>query len=92
VTVWSTEASHFWDRREPQGFWGGTIFSSRRPATFLARAAELQGGVLFWAFVFSQEEVKTPDNCTPSLKEESLPAETALTAETQRRELVSHVC
>jgi hypothetical protein len=45
-----------------------------------------------WAFIFSQEEVQTPDNCAPSLKEESLPAGTALTTETQRRELVSHVC
>jgi hypothetical protein len=42
--------------------------------------------------LFRKEEVQTPDNCAPSLKEESLPAETALTTETQRRELVSHVC
>jgi hypothetical protein len=48
--------------------------------------------MLFWAFIFSQEEVQMPDNCAPSLKEESLPPETALTTETQRRELVSHVC
>jgi hypothetical protein len=46
---------------------------------------------MFWAFNFSQEKVQTPDNCAPSLKEESLPVETALTTETQRRELVSHV-
>jgi hypothetical protein len=32
-----------------------------------------------------------PDNCAPSLKEESLPAETVLTTETQRRDLVSQV-
>jgi hypothetical protein len=50
------------------------------------------GKILFWAFIFSQEEVQTPDNCVPSLKEESLPAESTLTTETQRRELVSHVC
>jgi hypothetical protein len=65
---------------------------SRQPATFLAKATQLLGKILFWAFIFSQEEVQTPDNCAPSLKEESLPAETALTTETQRRELVSHVC
>ena len=58
-------------------------------STFLAKATQLLGKILFWAFTFSQEEVQTPDNCTPSLKEESLPAETALTTETQRRELVS---
>jgi hypothetical protein len=56
------------------------------------RATQLLGKILFWAFIFCQEEVQTPDNCAPSLKEESLPAETALTTETQRRELVSHVC
>jgi hypothetical protein len=50
------------------------------------------GKDLFWAFIFGQEEVQIPDNCAPSLKEESLPAETALTTETQRRELVSHIC
>jgi hypothetical protein len=58
----------------------------------LAKATQLLGKILFWAFIFNQEEVQTPDNCAPSLKEESLPAETALTTETQRRELVSHVC
>jgi hypothetical protein len=26
VRVWTTEASSFWDRREPQSFWGSTIF------------------------------------------------------------------
>jgi hypothetical protein len=41
VTVWNTEASRFWERREPESFWGGAIFSSRQPATFLARATEL---------------------------------------------------
>jgi hypothetical protein len=70
----------------------GFIFGSRQPATFLAKATQLLGKILFWAFIFSEEEVQTPDNCAPSLKEESLPAETALTTETQRRELVSHVC
>jgi hypothetical protein len=45
-----------------------------------------------WDFINSQEEVQTPDNCAPSQKEESLPAETALTTEIQKRELVSHVC
>jgi hypothetical protein len=79
-------------RREPQSFLGGAIFGSRQPATFLAKATELLGKILFWAFIFSQEKVQTPDNCVPSLKEESLPAEIALTTETQRRELVSHVC
>jgi hypothetical protein len=44
------------------------------------------------AFIFGQEEVQMSDNCAPSLKEESLPPETALTTETQRRELVSQVC
>ena len=78
--------------QEPQSFSGGDIFDSRQLATFLAKATQLLGKILFWAFTFSQEEVQTPDNCTPSLKEESLPAETALTTETQRRELVSHVC
>jgi hypothetical protein len=92
VRVWNTEASRFWDRQEPESFWGGAIFSSRQPATFLAKATQLLGKILFWAFIFSQEEVQTPDNCAHSLKEESLPAETALTTETQRRELVSHVC
>ena len=92
VTVWKTEASRFWYGRELQSFWGGAIFVSRQPATFLAKAAQLLGKILFWAFTLSQEEVQTPDNCTPSLKEESLPAETALTTETQRRELVSHDC
>jgi hypothetical protein len=58
----------------------------------LTKATQLLGKILFWAFIFSQEEVQTPDNCAPSLKEESLPAQTALTTETQRRELVSHVC
>jgi hypothetical protein len=67
-------------------------FGSRQPATFLAKATQLLGKNLFWAFIFSQEEVQTPDNCAPSLKEESLPAETALTTGTQRRELVSYVC
>jgi hypothetical protein len=42
--------------------------------------------------IFSQEEVQTPDNCASSLKEESLPAEIALTTETQGRELDSLVC
>jgi hypothetical protein len=92
VRVWNTEASRFWDRQEPESFCGGSIFSSRQPVTFLAKATQLLGKILFWAFIFSQEEVQTPDNCTPSLKEEGLPAETALTTETQRRELVSHVC
>jgi hypothetical protein len=41
------------------------------------------------AFIFRQKELETPDNCAPSLKEEILPAETALTTESQRRELVS---
>ena len=68
------------------------IFGSRQPATFLAKATQLLGKILFWAFIFGQEEVQMSDNCAPSLKEESLPAETALTTETQRRELVSHVC
>ena len=40
-TMWNTEASRFWDWRESQSFWGGAIFGSRRPATFLARATEL---------------------------------------------------
>ena len=92
VTVWNTEASCFWDRREPQSFCGSAIFGSRQPATFLAKAAQLLGKILFWAFTLSQEEVQTPDNCTPSPKEESLPAETALTTETQRRELFPHAC
>jgi hypothetical protein len=70
----------------------GAIFGSTQPATFLAKPTQLLGKILFWDFIFSQEEVQTPDNCAPSLKEESLPAETALTTETQRRELVSHVC
>jgi hypothetical protein len=138
VRVWTTEASSFWDRREPQSFWGRAIFGARQPVTFLARgqestqpgkplpqdpqkpswfqdswesslhrwecgllkqrllwqakATQLLGKILFWAFIFGQEEVKMPDNCAPSLKEESLPAETALTTETQRRELLSQVC
>ena len=25
VTVWNTEASRFWDGREPQSFWGSAI-------------------------------------------------------------------
>jgi hypothetical protein len=33
-----------------------------------------------------------PDVCALSLQEESLPAESGLTTETQRRELVSQVC
>ena len=37
VRVWNTEASSFWDRQEPQSFWGGAIFRSRQPATFPAR-------------------------------------------------------
>ena len=52
---------------------------------------QLLGKILVWAFIFGQEEVQTP-NCAPSLKEESLPAKTVLTIETQRRELVSQVC
>jgi hypothetical protein len=56
------------------------------------KATQLLGKILFWAFIFGQEDVQTPDNCAPSLKEESLPAETALTTETQRTELVSQVC
>jgi hypothetical protein len=92
VKVWNTEASRFWGRREPETFWGGAIFGSRQPATFLAKATQLLGKILFWAFIFSQEEVQAPDNCVPSVKEESLPTETALTTETQRRELVSHAC
>jgi hypothetical protein len=47
------------------------------------------GKILFWAFIFGQEEVQTPDKCAPSLKEDSLPAETALITEIQRRDLVS---
>jgi hypothetical protein len=47
---------------------------------------------MFWAFIFDQEEVQTPDNWAPSLKEETLPAETTLTTEIQRRDLVSQVC
>jgi hypothetical protein len=92
VTVWNTEASRFWYGRESLSFWGGAIFGSRQPANFLAKTTQLLGKILFWAFTFSQEEVQTPDNSTPSPKEESLPAETALTTETQRRELVSHAC
>jgi hypothetical protein len=67
-------------------------FRLQTTATFPAKATQLLGKILFWAFIFSQEEVEIPDNCAPSLKEESLPAETALTTETQRRELVSHIC
>ena len=57
-----------------------------------AKATQLLGKILFWAFNFGQEEVQTPDNCAPSMKEETLPAETVLTTKTQRRELVSKVC
>jgi hypothetical protein len=134
VRVWTTEASSFWDRREPQSFWGGTVFvlqtsghlpgqrtcvcpswedfasGSGEPSWFQdsregslhrrecgllkwwllwqAKAAQFLGKILFWAFIFGQEEVQTPDNCAPSLKEESLPSESTLTTETQRRELV----
>jgi hypothetical protein len=56
------------------------------------KATQLLGKILFWAFIFGQEEVQTPDNCAPSLKEECLPAETALTTETKRIKLVSQVC
>ena len=31
------------------------------------KATQLLGKVLFWAFIFSQEEVQTPDICAPSL-------------------------
>ena len=42
VTVWNTECQLFLGRaRESQRFWGGTILSSRQPATFPARATEL---------------------------------------------------
>jgi hypothetical protein len=40
----------------------------------------------------ARREVGMPGTCAPSLEEESLPAESALTTETQRRELVSQVC
>jgi hypothetical protein len=26
VRVWATEANSFWDRREPQSFWGSPLF------------------------------------------------------------------
>ena len=100
VRVWNTEASSFWERREPQSIWGGAISSSRQPATFLvraqgstrpekflphvlwgppwfrdsaagsrqAKATQLLGKILFWAFIFGQEEVQTPDNCAPPWK------------------------
>jgi hypothetical protein len=32
-----------------------------------AKATQLLGKDLFWAFIFGQEEVQTPDNCAPSL-------------------------
>jgi hypothetical protein len=70
--------------------WECGLLKQRLP--WQAKATQLLRKILFWAFIFGQEEVQTPDNCTPSLKEESLPAETALTTETQRRELVSQVC
>jgi hypothetical protein len=85
----------------------GQPFLAQARATELLRRRHLQlqttghlpgqsntalGKILFWAFIFSQEEVQISDKCAPSLKEESLPAESALTTETQRRELVSHVC
>jgi hypothetical protein len=60
-----------------------------RGQAFLGKARARE---LLRRLIFSQEEVQTPDNCAPSLKEESLPAETALTTEKQRRELVPHVC
>jgi hypothetical protein len=33
-----------------------------------AKATQLLGKILFWAFIFSQEEVQTPDNCAPPWK------------------------
>jgi hypothetical protein len=100
VRVWNTEASRFWNRREPQSLWGSAIFGSRQPTTFLvraqvstqpgrllphiprgppwfrdsasgslqAKATQLLGKILFWAFIFGQEEVQTPDNCAPPWK------------------------
>jgi hypothetical protein len=70
----------------------GQQFLGQARARDLLRWRHFPLQILFWAFNFSQDEVQTPDNCAPSLKEESLPAETALTTETQMRELVSHVC
>jgi hypothetical protein len=131
VRVWTTEASSFWDTREPQSAVFGLQTSSHLPARgqvstqpgrplpqdpqepswfqysgesilhrwkcgllkqwllWQAKATQLLGKILLWAFIFGQEEVQMPDNCAPFLKEESLPAETALTTETQRRNLVS---
>ena len=46
-----------------------------------AEETYLLGQAQFWAFIFYQET----DICAPSLQEESLPGESALTTETQDR-------
>ena len=67
------------------------VWTTETTASVTAKATQILGKVLFWAFIFGQEEAQMPDNCAPSLIEESLPAESALTTETQRKELVSQV-
>ena len=48
-------------------------------------ATHLLGHSLFRASIFSQEEGLNAELCAPSLQEESLPAESTLTTETQER-------
>jgi hypothetical protein len=50
------------------------------------------GQVLFRAFIFCQEVGLNARYLCTFPEEESLPAESALTTETQRRDLVSQVC
>ena len=47
-----------------QGVFSLADFDSRQLATFLAKATQFLGKILFWAFIFGQEEVQTTDNCT----------------------------
>jgi hypothetical protein len=50
-----------------------------------AEATHLLGQTLFQVFVFSQEAGLNARLLAPSLQEESLPAESTLTTETQKR-------
>ena len=45
--------------------WGPPLFWDSAAGSLQAKATQLLGKILFWAFIFGQEEVQTPDNCAP---------------------------
>jgi hypothetical protein len=44
---------------------GATLVLGLRSGQSAGQATQLLGKILFWAFIFGQEEVQTPDNCAP---------------------------